>query len=141
MSAATALTTSITEETMHKTITLYGEVAGTIWMPAVECAKEFRLELNRIPRHSTTRTYPGIAPRSMEITCLRDALLHVTNDGDFQSCAITWAVLEVSHYLGHESRGHHTVRIRTRVWELRGKGPDADCFTAVQLNDNGGHHA
>ncbi len=126
---------------MRKTITLYGEVAGTIWMPAVECTKEFRLELNRIPRNSKTRTYPGIAPRSMEITCLRDALLHVTNDGDFQSCAITWAVLEVSHYLGDETRRTRTVKTRTRVRELRGRGPDADCFTAVQLNTNGGHHA
>jgi hypothetical protein len=113
---------------MRKTIKLYGEVAGTIWMPAVECTKEFHLELTRIPRHSTTRTYPGIAPRSMEITCLRDALLHVTNDGDFQSCAITWAVLEVSHYSGDETRRTRTVKIRTRVRELRGQGPDADYF-------------
>ena len=125
---------------MRTTITLYGEVAGTIWMPAVECTKEFRLELTRIPRHSTTRTYPGIAPRSMEITCLRDALLHLTNDGDFQSFAITWAVLEVSHHLD-DAHGTRTVKTRTRVWELRGKGPDADCFTAAKLNDSGGHHA
>ena len=124
---------------MRKTITLYGEVAGRIWMPAVECTKEFHLELTRIPRNSRTRTYPGIAPRSMEITCLRDALLHVTNDGDFQSCAITWAVLEVSHYFD-EISGARTVEIRRRVWELRGQGPDADCF-AVQLNENGGHLA
>jgi hypothetical protein len=55
-------------------------------------------ELTHIPRNSKTRTYPGIAPRSMEITCLLDALLHLTNDGDFQSCAITLAVLEVCHY-------------------------------------------
>ncbi len=126
---------------MRRTITLYGEVAGRIWMPAVECTKDFHLELTRIPRNSTTRTYPGIAPRSMEITCLRDALLHLTNDGDFQSCAITWAVLEVSHYFGDETRRTRTVRNRTRVWELRGKGQNADCFTAVQSNDNGGHHA
>lgn len=113
---------------MRKKITLYGEVAGTIWMPAAECTKEFRLELTRIPRNSKTRTYPGIAPRSMEITCLRDALLHVTNDGDFQSCAITWAVLEVSHYFD-EADGTRTVEIRRRVWALRGQDPDADCFT------------
>ena len=118
---------------MHKTITLYGEVAGTIWMPAVECTKEFHLELTRIPRHSKTRTYPGIAPRSMEITCLRDALLHLTNDGDFQSCAITWAVLEVSHYSGDETRRTRTVKIRTRVWELRGKGQNSDCFGNGEL--------
>ncbi len=124
---------------MRKTITLYGEVAGTIWMPAVECSKDFRLELTRIPRHSATRTYPGIAPRSMEITCLRDALLHLTNDGDFQSCAITWAVLEVSHYFGDEACGTRTVKTRTRVWELRGRGQNADCFEAVQSNERRTH--
>jgi hypothetical protein len=112
-------------------ITFYGEIAGNIWMPAVECTKAFHLELNRIPRNSTTRTYPGIAPRSMEITCLRDALLHVTNDGDFQSCAIIWAVLEISPYFGHEAQGTRTVKARTRVWELRGRGQDADCFAEV----------
>jgi hypothetical protein len=105
---------------MQTKITLYREIAGNIWMPAVECTKAFHLELIRIPRNSTTRTYSGIAPRSMEITCLRDALLHLTNEGDFQSCAITWARLEVSHYFGDENR--------TRVWDLRGQGQDADCF-------------
>jgi hypothetical protein len=109
-------------------ITLYGEVAGAIWMPAIECTKAFRLELTRIPRRSTTRTYPGIAPRSMEITRLRDALLHLTNDGDFQLCAITWAQLEVSHCFRTEADGTFTTVIRTRVWQLRGKGADADCF-------------
>jgi hypothetical protein len=67
----------------------------------------------------------------MEITCLRDALLHVTNDGDFQSCAIIWAVLEISPYFGHEAQGTRTVKARTRVWELRGRGQDADCFAEV----------
>ena len=113
---------------MRTKITLYGEIAGTIWMPAVECSKEFHLELTRIPRSSSTRTYPGIAPRSMEITCLRDALLHLTNDGDFQSCAITWARLEVSHTFGDESRGTRTVKVRTRVWKLRGQDQNADCY-------------
>jgi hypothetical protein len=113
---------------MRTKITITGELAGIIWMPAVECSKEFHLELTRIPRTSTTRTYPGIAPRSMEITCLRDALLHLINDGDFQSCSINWARLEVSHIFGDESRGTRTVKVRTRTWELRGQGENADCF-------------
>jgi hypothetical protein len=117
---------------MRTKITLYGEVAGNIWMPTVECTKVFHLELTRIPRTSSTLIYPGIAPRSMEITCLRDALLHLTNDGDFQSCAITWATLEVSHYFGDETSGTRTVKTRTRVWELRGQGQDADCFLEVR---------
>lgn len=113
---------------MRTKITLYGEVAGTIWMPAVECTKGFHLELIRIPRDSKTRTFPGIAPRSIEIACLRDALLHLTNDGDFQSCAISWARLEVSHYFEGELRGSGTIRTHKRAWDLRGKGPNADCF-------------
>lgn len=113
---------------MRTKIMLYGEIAGTIWMPAVERSKEFHLELIRIPRTSTTRTYPGIAPRSMEITRLRDALLHLINDGDFQSCAINWARLEVSHYFGDETRGTRTVKVRTRVWDLRGQDQNADCY-------------
>jgi len=117
---------------MRTKITLNGEVGGTIWMPAVECTKEFHLELIRIPRNSKTRTYPGIAPRSMEITCLRDALLQLTNDGDFRSCAITWARLEVSHYFEDELHRTGTASIRTRVWELRGTGQDADCFAEVR---------
>lgn len=112
---------------MRTRITLCGEVAGTIWMPAVQCTKTFHLELIRIPRQSTTRTYPGIAPCSMEIETLRDALLHVTNDGDFQSCTITWALLEVSHFLG-ETDGN-TSTTRTRVWRVRGIGTNADCFS------------
>src|ERR1022692_4760662 len=73
---------------MQTNIKIFGEITGTVWMPAVECSKEFHLELVRIPRTSRIRTYPGIMPRSMEITCLRDSLLHLTNDGDFQSCSI-----------------------------------------------------
>jgi len=117
---------------MRTKITFYGEMAGNIWMPAIECSKTFRLQLTRIPRNSKTRTYPGIAPRSMEITRLRDALLHLTNDGDFQSCSITWAVLEVSHYFGDETDGTRTVRVRTRMREVRGQGQDADCFAEVR---------
>jgi hypothetical protein len=113
---------------MRTKITLYGEIAGIIWMPAVECSKEFHLELTRIPRKRSTRTYPGIAARLMKITCLRDALLHLVNDGDFRSCSILWAKLEISHYFGDESRGTRTVKVRTRVWELRGQGENADCF-------------
>src|ERR1035441_6455648 len=49
-SAGTALTGCITERrktNMRTKITLYGEIAGNIWMPAVECTKEFHLELTR----------------------------------------------------------------------------------------------
>jgi hypothetical protein len=60
-SVVTALTGSITERrktNMRTKITFYGEIAGNIWMPAVECTKAFHLEPTRIPRASSTRTYP-----------------------------------------------------------------------------------
>jgi hypothetical protein len=104
---------------VNTTIRLYGEVEGTIWMPSAVCTKEFDVRLLRIPRNATTRTaYAHGWP--LEISELRDALLHLTNDGDFQSCAITWAMLEVSY-----RKGSKTI---TRTWEMRGKGPNADCF-------------
>ena len=90
-------------------IRMYGEVEGMIWMPSAVCTKEFNVRLVRIPRDAKTRTaYAHGWP--MEISELRDALLHLTNDGDFQSCAITWAVLEVSHRMG--------TKTVTRSWEL-----------------------
>ena len=101
---------------MRTKIMLYGEIAGTIWMPAAECSKEFHLELVRIPRTSTTRTYPSIAPRTMEITRLRDALLQIINDGDFQSCSINWARLEISHYFGDESLATSQTRAGRRQY-------------------------
>jgi hypothetical protein len=45
---------------MRSKIMLYGEVAGIIWMPTVECTKVFHLELSRIPRNSKTRTYQAL---------------------------------------------------------------------------------
>ncbi len=102
-----------------KRIRLYGEVSGKIWMPYETCSKSFDVQLERIPRDATTRTaYSHGWP--MEISTLRDALLHLTNDGDFRSCSIEWAVLEVTIDTGNK-------RV-TRVWEMRGKGPNEDCF-------------
>jgi hypothetical protein len=36
-----------------------------------------------------------------------------------------------SAYFGHEAQGTRTVKARTRVWELRGRNQDADCFAEV----------
>lgn len=103
------------------TIRLYGEVQGTIWRPHAECTKDFDVRLVRVPHDSKTRT-AYVHGWPMEIACLRDALLHITNDGDFQSCGITYAVLEVTH-----TRGSRRV---SRIWEMRGRGENADCFVA-----------
>lgn len=112
---------------MRTRITLYGEVAGEIWIPAVRCRKSFELDLIRIARDGANRTHPGIAARSMEVSSLRDALLHLTNDYDFKSCGIAWGILEVSHSFRNETDSS-TIATRTRVWRLRGVGQNADCF-------------
>ena len=44
---------------MRTKITFYGEIAGNIWMPAVECTKAFHLELTRIPRNSSNSHLSG----------------------------------------------------------------------------------
>ena len=101
------------------TYRIYGEIEGTIWMPAATCTKEFDWRMVRIPRDQNIRTaYTHGWPA--EISELRDILLHITNDGDFQNCAITWAVLEVTKRKGNK-------RV-TRTWPLRGTGHNADCF-------------
>jgi hypothetical protein len=104
---------------MQTKIRMYGEVAGTIWMPVAECSKHFDVELVRIPRDSQTRVAHSHG-WPMEITELRDALLTITNDGDFQSCGIVWATLEVSHMKGSKKI--------TRYWDIRGEGYNADCM-------------
>jgi hypothetical protein len=109
-------------EYMNTTIRLYGEIEGPIWMPSEVCSREFDVRLERIPRNSTTRTAHAHG-WPMQVTCLRDALLTITNDGDFQNASITYAVLVVSH-----RKGSKTI---SRTWELKGKGENADCFAQV----------
>jgi hypothetical protein len=95
---------------METTITISGELRGKIWMPAIECTKEFKQKFSRDNR-----------PFSYRIDNLRDALLHITNDGDFQSCALDYAVLTVTK----ENPGHTT---RTRSVVLQGRDGNADCY-------------
>jgi hypothetical protein len=109
---------------VNTSIRLYGEVEGTIWMPSAVCTKSFDVRLVRIARDARTRVAHAHG-WPWEISELRDALLSLTNDGDFQSCSITWAVLEVSY-----RKGSKTI---TRTWEVRGTGTNADCFASATL--------
>jgi hypothetical protein len=61
-----------------KSVTLSGTKSGTIWMPACNAEKQFQevFTTSHSPFH---RDWTGI----------RDALLYITNDGDFQSCSIS----------------------------------------------------
>lgn len=89
---------------------IYGEKRGFIWMPYAECTKDFDIQFSKEP-----------GPFKVCAETLRDALLHITNDGDFQSCGIDWAVLEI------ERRKEH--KTETYSYPLFGNDGNADCYT------------
>lgn len=91
-------------------IRIYGEVQGSIWWPiGAICKKEFDVRCSYDDK-----------PFSRQIECLRDVLLYITNDGDFQHCEISFAVLEIT-----KQKGLSKI-VRDRV--LQGTGENADCF-------------
>ena len=67
-----------------ESINIYGEVRGHIWLPPVECIKEFDVTFTLDNR-----------PFTYLWTGLRNAVFFITNDGDFQSCNIDWAMLKI----------------------------------------------
>ena len=79
---------------------IFGEVKGFIWMPSMECTKEFD---KRFVRCNPDKRFVS----SDEVSNLREALLKITNDGDFQSCSIDWAVLEIEKRKGHKTESSH----------------------------------
>ena len=104
-------------------IRIYGELQGPIWWPAgAICTKEFDLCCDYEDK-----------PFCRQIDCLRDALLHITNDGDFQNCEICFAVLEIT-----KQKGLSRI-IRERI--LQGVGENADCFVEDMIveYDGGGY--
>jgi hypothetical protein len=66
--------------------TISGYLVGQIWMPATECWKDVNYTF---VRHEEDRANPWQDARED----LREAMLHVTNDGDFQSCGVSHGVL------------------------------------------------
>ena len=79
-----------------RTVTLVATLVGHIWMPSTICYKHVK----------TTKR---------EDETLRDMLLRVTNDGDFQSCGLTDATLYVEDVKIQGS----TRRSKQRAWDLR----------------------
>ena len=93
----------------HAEFRIYGEVKGHIWLPDIECTKEFNVRFSREQK-----------PFGIQATRLRDALLHITRDGDFQSCAIDWAVLEI------RNRREHKEEVFS--YPLFGNDGNGDCY-------------
>ena len=84
---------------------IHGQIQGRIWMPACVCTKSFRVS------EDDFRYSDGSRPT------LRDMILRATNDGDFQSAAVSYGWLTVETILPRkDSRGQIT---RKRSWNLR----------------------
>lgn len=82
------------------TITLRGTLIGRIWMPSIACTKPFNVQFS-----------PTSRPFARQWTGLRDALLSITNDGDFQECEIGELTIVVERPIpSGTSRTWHSVR-------------------------------
>jgi hypothetical protein len=87
---------------MNYTAKIYGTLRGTIWMPATTCEKpvEYTLESD---------------------DTLRDAVLRITNDGDFRACDLCAdSFLRIKMH-----KGTHTI---TRDFDLSLFPSVADCM-------------
>ncbi len=83
---------------MNMQITISGFLVGPIWMPPEECYKPFSYDL--------TREQARLQPPGT----LRDHILNITRDGDFQHCQIADGFLEITI--------HKPNRTRSRSFEL-----------------------
>lgn len=70
-----------------------GYLVGSAWMPAAECYKPLNYSF---VRDALDKASPWQDARDD----LRDALLHVTNDGDFQSASVADGFLTIRRELG-----------------------------------------
>ena len=74
-----------------------GYLVGKIWMPATECYKP--LDYTFVRKENERRS-----PWQDAHETLRDALLQITNDGDFQSCGVADGMLTVTRQDGSGGR-------------------------------------
>jgi type 1 fimbria pilin len=96
---------------MKKTATITCTIAGRIWMPSCLCWKDgVKLEF-------------GTGPWKFEGN-LRDAACQITNDGDFQSCAIVDGSLKLTR----TKREGSSIITRTRYFDLEFFPSIADCI-------------
>ena len=98
---------------MSKPITdvrITGTIAGKIWMPAATCGKQFDVRRSQYPFSS----YVDENGQSVRAT-LRDMILHVTNDGDFQSAQVIDATVTFERSTFENNR----TRIERRHYDIR----------------------
>lgn len=105
-----------------KRVTISGTIAGEIWMPGATCGKTFAASNDEYPHNAGT--IDGV---SVPAT-LRDMVLHVTNDGDFQSCSIIDATVTFER----TERTRTGIVTRSRHMDIRQFPSVADCVVALE---------
>lgn len=127
------------KKTTHTIITITGTVGGPIWMPSAICAKPFKYRSDdgsfACNRHSDNSK-----------PTLRDIVLEVTNDGDFQSAEVADATVTIER----RTDGQTGSVTRRRSWDIRqfpsvadcvvGEGSDryweiVNCFSEVEIGE------
>lgn len=112
-----------------------GYVVGTIWMPAAEC---YKFVDYHFVRDEADKSSPWVDVHDN----LRDAMLHITNDGDFQSCALADGLLTVTDKFFDQANGMIAPRrTHSRSWAVANFPSVADMvkfdWEGPQDDDNG----
>ena len=112
------------QQTVHTSVEVRGIIAGRIWMPAATCGKPFKV-LNQ--------KYPHRAGDDLqnERATLRDMVLRVTNNGDFQSCQVIDAQVTFRRTV-QTTTG---TKIRTRSMDIRQFPSVADCVVELESEE------
>jgi len=73
-----------------------GTIKGNIWMPNIECTKDFNINFSK----------DNSLPFTTNFETLEDIKNHITNDGDFRSCEISEGELIVTLHYGNRTISH-----------------------------------
>lgn len=91
----------------EKWIEILGDYYGKIWMPMIECSKSF---------HVSTKDWPF---NDGQKWTLREILLKILNDGDFQSTSLTKDTMVIFHHRSiDKSKSTNVTVTKTRVMEI-----------------------
>jgi hypothetical protein len=94
-----------------------GTIGGHIWMPAIRCTKPFHVKRDQYPFRPSDNIQG-------ERSSLRDIILHVTNDGDFQDAQVLEASIILTAY--RQSPRGDTIIVK-RVLDIRDFPSVSDC--------------
>lgn len=107
-------------------VQIIGTIGGRIWMPACVCSKQFKVSNLEYPYTALTEN-----GRSVKAT-LRDMILMVTNDGDFQSCLIADATVV---FIRTVVTASGTIT-RRRAMDIRQFPSVADCVVEFESDEH-----